>query len=88
MSVGDRFEQTLNCLGPVLMGCLMKNGIATDTNLSHEYFVLKVNGRTNSIHRLYKNALREGLLLKNQFPHDDVKVYEVTEESKEDTVLH
>ena len=28
------------------------------------------------------------LLLKNQFPNDDVKVYEVTEEVKHDTVLH
>jgi hypothetical protein len=66
----------------------MKNGIATNSSLSHEYYVLKVNGRTNSIHRLYKDALREGLLLKNQFPQDDVKVYEVTEEAKHDTVLH
>jgi hypothetical protein len=70
------------------MGGLMKNGIATYGSLSHEYYVLKVNGRTNSIHRRYRDALREGLLLKNQFPHDDIKVYEVTEEAKHDTVLH
>ena len=71
-----------------LTGGLMKNGIATYGSLSHEYYVLKVNCRTNSIHRLYRDALREGLLLKNQFPHDDIKVYEVTEEAKHDTVLH
>ena len=70
------------------MGGLMKNGIATYGSLSHEYYVLKVTGRTNSIHRRYRDALREGLLLKNQFPHDDIKVYEVTEEAKHDTVLH
>ena len=70
------------------MGGLMKNRIATYGSLSHEYYVLKVNGRTNSIHRLYRDALREGLLLKNHFPNDDVKVCEVTEEVKHDTVLH
>jgi hypothetical protein len=42
------------------MGCLMKNGIATYGNLSHEYYVLKINGRANSIHRHYQDALREG----------------------------
>jgi hypothetical protein len=72
------------------MGCLMKNGIATDSSLSHEYYVLKVNGRTNSIHRGYQDALKAGLLLKNQFPQDDVKVFQInsTEEAKEDTILH
>jgi hypothetical protein len=70
------------------MGCLMKNGIATHDSLSHEYYVLKVNGRTNSIYRRYQDALRAGLLLKNQFPHDDIKLWEVTEEAKQDTVLH
>jgi hypothetical protein len=66
----------------------MKNGVATYGNLSHEYYVLKINGRTNSIHRRYQDALREGLLLKNQFPHDDIKVWEVIEEANQDTVLH
>jgi hypothetical protein len=66
----------------------MKNGIATDGSLSHDYYVLKINGRTNSIHRRYEDALKEGLLLKNQFPHDDIKVWEVIEEAKQDSVLH
>lgn len=70
------------------MGCLMKNGIATYSSLPHEYYVLKVNGQTNSIHRRYQDALKAGLLLKNQFPHDDIKVWEVTEEVKPDSVLH
>jgi hypothetical protein len=43
------------------MGCLMKNEIATYSSLSHEYYVLKLNGRTNSIHRRYQDALRAGL---------------------------
>ena len=70
------------------MGCLMKNRIETYSSLSHEYYVLKVNGRTNSIYRRYQDALRAGLLFKNKFPHDDIKVCEITEEAKQDTVLH
>ena len=54
----------------------MKNGIAMQGNLSREYFVLQINGRTDSVHRRYENAMREGLL-KNRFPHVDIKVPEV-----------
>jgi hypothetical protein len=64
----------------------MKNGTAT--SVCHEYYVLKINGRTESIHRRYQDALKAGLLLKNQYPHDDIKVWEVTEEAKQDNVLH
>jgi hypothetical protein len=68
----------------------MKNGIATDGSLSHEYYVLQVNGRVNSMHRRYEDAVRAGLLLKYQFPHDDIKVREITstEEEMQGTVLH
>ena len=67
----------------------MKNGIAT-SNLPHEYFVLQINGRTDSIHRRYEDAVSAGLLLKNQFPHIDVKVCEVNsiEEVAQGTVFH
>jgi hypothetical protein len=60
------------------MGYLMKNGIATDGSVSHEYFVLQINGQVNSMHRRYADAVRAGLLLKYQFPHDDIKVREIT----------
>jgi hypothetical protein len=70
------------------MGCLMKNGIATYGSLPHDYYVLKINGRANSIHRRYEDALREGLLLRYQFPQDDIKVCEITEEVMQGTVLH
>jgi hypothetical protein len=72
------------------MGCLMKNGIATYSSLSHEYFVLQINGRPSSIHRRYEDALRAGLLLKYQAPQDDIKVFQIssTEEAKQDVVLH
>ena len=59
----------------LVMGCLMKNGIATHDSLS-EYFVLQINGRTDSIHRRYEDAVRAGLLLKN-IPHVAIKVREV-----------
>jgi hypothetical protein len=73
----------------LLMGCLMKNGVATHGSLSHEYYVLRVNGQANSIHRRYKDAVKAGLLLKYQFPHDEIKVCEITtEEVTQGTVLH
>jgi hypothetical protein len=58
----------------------MKHGIATESSVSHEYFVLQVNGRISSAHRRYQDALRAGLQLKYQFPHDDIKVQEVASE--------
>ena len=74
----------------LLMGCLMKNGIATNDSLSREYFVLQINGRTDSIHRRYGDAVRAGLLLKYEFPHMDIKVREInsTEEVIQGTVFH
>jgi hypothetical protein len=72
------------------MGCLMTNGVATHDSLSREYFVLQINGQTDSIHRRYEDAVRAGLLLKNRFPHVDIKVCEVNsiEEVAQGTVLH
>ena len=74
----------------LMMGCLMKNGIATNNNLSREYFVIQINGRTDSIHRRYGDAVRAGLLLKYEFPHMDIKVREInsTEEVIQGTVFH
>jgi hypothetical protein len=74
----------------LMMGCPMKNGIATNNNLSREYFVIQINGRTDSIHRRYEDAVRAGLLLKNQFPQVDIKVCEVDsiEEVAQGTVWH
>jgi hypothetical protein len=68
----------------------MKNGIAMQGNLSREYFVLQINGRTDSVHRRYEDAVRVGLLLKNQFPHVAIKVCEVDsiEEVAQATPFH
>jgi hypothetical protein len=71
-----------------MMGYLMKNGIATDS-LSHEYYVLQINGRVNSTHRRYQDAVRAGLQLKYKFPHNDIKLREVaSEEAAQQTGLH
>jgi hypothetical protein len=68
----------------------MENGTAMHGNLSREYFVTQINGRTDSIHRRYEDAVRAGLLLKNQFPHVDIKVCEVDsiEEVAQEIALH
>jgi hypothetical protein len=68
----------------------MKNGIAMQGNLYREYFVLQINGRTDSVHRRYEDAVRAGLLLKNQFPNVDIKVCEVDsiEEVAQATAFH
>jgi len=74
------------------MGCLMKDGIATHS-LPHECYVLRIDGRLNSTHRRFVDALRAGLQLKDRFPHHDIKV-SVTqirnsvEEKSLETVLH
>jgi hypothetical protein len=46
----------------------MKNGITIQ-----EYYVLQVNGRVSSTHRRYEDAVRAGLLLKYQFPQDNIE---------------
>ena len=68
----------------------MKNEIATHGNLSRAYFVLQINGRTDSIHRRYEDAAKLGLLLKDQFPHIDIKVcgVDTIEEGMKGTALH
>jgi hypothetical protein len=63
------------------MGCLMKNGIMTH----HEYYVLRVDGRINSTHRRFLDALRAGLQLKDQLPQHDIKVGVVHDSSKDVT---
>jgi hypothetical protein len=72
-----------------MVGHVMKNGIATDNGFFHECYVLQINGRINSTHRRYQDALRAGLQLKYEFPHDDIKLREVaSEEAAKETGLH
>jgi hypothetical protein len=71
-----------------LMGRLMKND-ATRQDLTHEYFVVKFDGLITSGHRRFVDALKAGLLLRDQFPQHDVKVDAIQiSDSTEDRVLH
>jgi hypothetical protein len=60
------------------MGCLMKNHVIPH-HLLHESFVLQIDGRVKSSHRRFVDALRAGLLLKDQFPNHNIKVRALTE---------
>jgi len=69
----------------------MKNGIATHPH--HVCYVLRIDGRLNSKHRCFVDALRAGLQLKDQFPQHDIKVSVAQtrnsiEEVKRGSVLH
>jgi hypothetical protein len=73
------------------MGCLMKNGIGT---YQHRVcYVLLFDGRLNSKHRRFVEAVRAGLQLKDRFPQHDIKVSVVQtrdsiEEVRRDAFLH
>ena len=53
----------------------MKNGVTHRP--SHEYFVVKFDGRVKSGHGRFVDALRAGLQLRDQFPQHDVKVHAI-----------
>jgi hypothetical protein len=81
MPAAERWLHT-GCSGAT-MGCAMKNGIAIHS-LPHEYFVLKIDGRVESQHRRFIDALRAGLQPKDRFPQRDIKVRAIMQ----GTVLH
>jgi len=62
------------------MGCLMKNGVMTH----HGYYVLKIDGRVNSAHRNFMDAVRAALRLKDEFPQHDIKVRVAQDSFKEE----
>jgi hypothetical protein len=72
----------------VLTGSHMPNVIVTNGSVSHEYYVLQINGRVTSIHRRYQDAVGAGLQLKHQFPSDDIKVYVRNSPDELDNILH
>jgi hypothetical protein len=55
------------------MGYVMKDNITTHSS-DDEYFVIQIDGRVKSLHRRFLDALRVGLLLREQFPLHCVKV--------------
>ena len=85
LSVGDCSEHTERFDG----GVLMKSGIPT-SSLPQGYYVLQINGQFNSMHRRFEDALKAGLLLKYQFPCDDIKVRETssTADVMQETAFH
>jgi hypothetical protein len=48
----------------------LKNEVVTH----HKFYVLKIDGRINSTHRRFMDAVRAGLQLKDQFPQHDIKM--------------
>jgi len=72
----------------VLTGSHMPNVIVTNGSVSHEYYVLQINGRVTSIHRRYQDAVGAGLQLKHQFPSDDIKVDVRNSPDELDNILH
>jgi hypothetical protein len=56
-------------------------------------YVLRIDGRLNSTHRRFVDAVRAGLQLKDQFPQHDIKVSVAqtrtsTDEIKRRVALH
>ena len=68
MSIGDATELVILPWWQE-MGCLMKENIATE-----ELFVIKMDGRIKSEHRQFRDALRAGLALRDQFPGHEVRL--------------
>jgi len=58
----------------------MKSSIANQ-GPCEELFVVRIDGHVNSTYRRFIDALKAGLLLKDQFPKHDVKVRLVTEQA-------
>ena len=67
------------------MGYVMKDDIAAHI-LKEEYFVIQIDGRVKSHHHRFLDALRAGLVLRDQFPDHDVKVRAAQIERRE--VIH
>jgi len=66
----------------------MKNGVIPH-GPTHEYFLVKFDGLVKSGHRRFVDAVRAGLLLRDQFPQHDVKVHSIqVSDAIEDRVLH
>lgn len=65
----------------------MKNLLA-GYNPSDEYFALQMDGQVKSAHRRFIDALRAALLLRQQFPHHDVRVRATQATDRAAEVMH
>ena len=57
----------------------MKNDLAND--LSHERYVVEIDGIAKSEYRIFVKALKAGLRLKQEFPHSSVKLRDADEKA-------
>ena len=55
------------------MGYLMKEDVNTMRDVPQECYVLRIDGRVNSMHRSLLDALKAALRIKYQFPLRDIK---------------
>jgi hypothetical protein len=58
----------------------MKTDIA-NRDLSHEWYVVEIDGRIKSRHGVYFEALKAGMKLKQKFPLSLIKVHDADEAS-------
>jgi hypothetical protein len=70
----------------IWVGNPMKSAIAAHP--PDEHFVIRVDGRVKSHHRRFLDALRAGLLLRDQFPQHDIKVQSMKALGRQGTPLH
>jgi hypothetical protein len=52
-----------------------------DSDLSHESYALEIDGIMESEHRIFLDALKAALRLKQQYPHSAVKLREACEKA-------
>ena len=65
----------------------MQNELATQSG-SPSCYVLRIDGRAESTHQRFVDALRAGLQLKDQFPDHDIKVgFRQNRNSTEEIIL-
>ena len=57
----------------------MNSGVET-RNLRYEYYV-KIDGKVTAGYRVFADAVKAGLLLKQLSPHSDIKVRDADEQS-------
>jgi len=58
----------------------MKTDIENN-NLSHEWYVVEIDGRIESRHGIYFEALKAGMKLKQRFPLSLIKIHDADEAS-------
>jgi hypothetical protein len=52
------------------------------TNVAaHECYVVEIDGEIQSQYRIFVEAVKAGLKLKQKFPNSEIKVHELTEQA-------